>query len=355
MLIPAAISLIISTIVLNLGLLANGVFSSPDYGAKPAAAGKILGAIETGGAEKIFIDQGNNFNKAVVRAIEEAKTLPLLELWQLPGLNQPLGKLPENKEKEPAVGLAEFDLPAANGVILDCQADDLFFAKRPDRAWPIASITKLITAYVFLDYNPGWETGYTVKAADRREGGKIYLFSGDKAKVKDLFYFSLVGSENTATAALVASTGLSEAEFVQKMNDKMKQLGFKNTRLVDPVGLKDGNISTAREIARFAKIALADPDISQASLTKKYEFTTEQGRKKVIANTNELLGSFPESGVSILGGKTGHVNSSGYCLVSQFKDQTGQSIVTVILGADNETSRFSLTKKLVDLYYGNKP
>ncbi len=170
-----------------------------------------------------------------------------------------------------------------------------------------------------------------------------------------MFYFSLVGSDNTATAALVNSTGLSEQEFVAKMNGKVKDLGLKNTRLVDPVGLGDANISTAREVAYFARIALANPDISRASLTKNYEFTTEQGRRKTIATTNELLNSFSEQGIENLGGKTGHVNSAGYCLVNRFKNNENKEIITVVLGATSESSRFSLTKKLVDLYYSAKP
>lgn len=354
MLIPAAISLIISTIFLNLSFLVNGAFLAPNQGGE-AGAGKVLGVIEYRSAEKIFVEQSDNLNKAVVKVIEEARALPIPQLWQVSGLSQPLGQLPKNKEKELTAEAANFDLSAENGVILDCQADDLFFAKRPDRAWPIASITKLITAYVFLDYNPGWETSYKITAEDKREGGKIYLFTGDRVKVKDLFYFSLVGSDNTATMALVSSSGLSEQEFVQKMNDKMKELGFKNTRLVDPVGLKDGNISTAREVAQFAKIALVDPEISRASLTKKYEFTTEQGKKKSVDSTDQLLNTFPENGINILGGKTGFINSSGYGLVSRFKNIEGREIIIVVLGADSESSRFSLTKKLVDLYYGAKP
>ena len=90
-------------------------------------------------------------------------------------------------------------------------------------------------------------------------------------------------------------------------------------------------------------------------MTKKYEFKTEQGRKKIIVSTNELLDDYPKDGISILGGKTGYLDSSGYCLVSQFKNYEGRTIVTVVLGADSDSSRFSLTRKLVDLYYQAQP
>lgn len=353
MLIPVAISLLISTIFLNFGLALNGSFFSPER-IESAKAGVVLGALEHEPASRLTVGQGGNFSKAIVKVIEEAKTLPRPRLFQPPQLDRPTRQFPKDQRNKPELVMADFDFSAQTGVIFDYD-DSLFFAKHPDRAWPIASITKLFTAFTFLDYNPGWETSYEIKPEDKREGGKIYLFTGDKVTVKDLFYFSLVGSDNTATAALVRATGLSEAEFVEKMNAKIKELGLKNTWLVDPAGLKDRNISTAREVALFAKLALAKEEISRATLAKTYEFRTEQGRKKTIANTNELLASFPSEGISLLGGKTGYVDSSGYCLVSQFKNYEGRVIITVILGADNDSGRFSLTRKLVDLYYKNKP
>jgi len=356
MLIPITISLLISTIFLNIGLALNGsFFLSEKIGS--AKTGAVLGAAESAEsqeAKRIIINQNNNLSRAVAGVLEEAKNLPRPRLLQLPQLDQPLRRVSTDQAEKPKLLDPDYDLPAQNGVILDYD-DSLFFAKRPDQSRPIASITKLFTAYTFLDYNPGWEASYEIRPEDKREGGKIYLFTGDRVKVKDLFYFSLVGSDNTATAALVQSTGLSEEEFVKKMNAKVNELGLKNTRLVDPVGLKDGNISTAREVALFTKIALAKEEISRASVTKVYEFKTEQGRKKIITSTNELLNSFPAEGISLLGGKTGHVNSSGYCLAGQFKNYDGQAIVTVILGAESDRDRFSLTKKLVDLYYKNRP
>ncbi|MFH1583130.1 MAG: serine hydrolase [Candidatus Falkowbacteria bacterium] len=355
MLIPVTISLLVSTIFLNFGLSLGGLFLAPKN-VNSTRAGLVLGVNEYQAAGKIEVLQGNNFDKAMVKVIEEVKSLPLPSLPQLPQFDMPMQELPQSRVKEAAAAeTVSFDLAAENGAILDSQSYNLFFSKRPDRTWPIASITKLFTAYTFLDYNPGWEAIYEIKAEDKREGGKIYLFTGDKVKVKDLFYFSLVGSDNTATAALVSSTGMTEEEFVVKINNKIKDFGLKNTRIVDVTGLKDANISTAREIAQFANVVLEVDEINRAVLTKKYEFTTEQGRKKAITSTDELLNSFSGEEISILGGKTGYINSSGYNLVGKFIGQDGRAIVTVVLGADSETSRFGLTKKLVDLYYDNKP
>ncbi len=339
MFIPAVVSLLVSTIFLNLGLVFGGRFLANEN-IIADKAGFVLGDSEYG-ADKIM-----------AKVAEEVKSIPLPQFPQFKELSS---GLPRSIEKESVFKIVNFDLAAENGAILDCRSHDLIFEKRPDRPWPIASITKLFTAYVFLDYNPGWDVIYEMKASDKREGGKIYLFTGDRVKIKDLFYSALVGSDNTAAAALVSSTGMSEEEFIGKVNEKIKNLGLKNTIIVDAAGLKDGNVSTAREIAIFANVALKSEEINQASLSKKYEFATEQGRKKVISSTNELLNIFPEQDISILGGKTGHINASGYCLVSKFRNSSGKDIVAVVLGANSEAGRFSETKKLVDLYYrGNQ-
>jgi len=321
MLMPVVLSLLFSIIFINFNSLTKNVSFTP-----PLKPDKI------------------------VQALKIIKT----KFYQLPRLDQPLGPVPRWSVKKQNQEI-DFEFSAQTGVILDGQDDSLFFAKRPDRPWPIASITKLFTAYVFLDYNPGWEKVYEIKAQDKRAGGKIYLFRGDRVTVKDLFYFSLVGSDNSATAALVRATGFSEEEFVKKANQKIKALGLKNTRIADTVGLQEGNFSTAREVALFAKIAFAQAEISGASLTKFYEFYTKQGRKKTIASTNELLSEFPAKGISLQGGKTGYLENSGYCLVSQYKDAQNKTIVVVVLGAPTDGERFSLTKKLTDFYYQAKP
>lgn len=258
-------------------------------------------------------------------------------------------KLPTSSSKEDKT--IDFNLLAASGAVLDCQESNIIFEKKSNEAKPIASITKLVTALVFLDNNPGWDKIYEIQPQDSREGGKENLFKGEKIRVKDLFYTSLVGSDNTATIALINSTGLTEQEFVIKMNEKINQYNLKRTYFKDPVGLDNNNISTAIEVANFSKIAFTNEEISQACSTKSYEFKTLQGRKKIINNTNELLDNFIGEGIDIIGGKTGYVEASGYCLVSKFRNKVGKEIISVILGAESDKERFSQTKELVNLVY----
>lgn len=295
-----------------------------------------------------FLNQANFVNVVYGKVLGDSKMMPVNHLE--PAENG----LPRNLNlpvKKPAVG--NLEISAASSAVIDCKSDAVLFGKQKDQIWPIASITKLAAALVFLEHNPGWDAIYQIKAGDKQEGGRIYLFTGEKVKVKDLFYFSLVGSDNTAAMALVRSTGLSDEEFINKMNEKARALGLKNTHFDDPVGLSAGNVSTAKEIAALARVAFADNDISAASLTKAYEFETLEGRKKKINNTDGLLDIFPQNGIKILGGKTGYIEASGYCFVGKFADHSGNEIISVVLGADSYNARFNQTKEMVEWVYEN--
>jgi len=98
---------------------------------------------------------------------------------------------------------------------------------------------------------------------------------------------------------------------------------------------------------------LKNKDISKATMTKNYKFTTKEGRKKNIPSTDDLLGSLPENGIKILGGKTGYLEKAGYCFVGKSTDKENNEILTVILGAKSDRDRFNQTEELTHWVYSN--
>jgi len=239
------------------------------------------------------------------------------------------------------------ELAAPRAAVLSADGRSFLYVKNGEEIQPIASITKLMTALVFLENNPGWDQIYKIVAADQVTGGRLNLFPGEEVTIKDLFYTSLVASDNGATAALVHATGLSEVEFVKKMNLKARQLGLDKTKFVDPIGLSDDNVSTAREVAKLARVALDQTAISAATQQSDYQFTTATGKIKKIESTDYLLFDVAPSSWQVLGGKTGYTDRAGYCFVGRFKDVTGRELISVILNSAGKNERFRESKSLI--------
>jgi len=271
--------------------------------------------------------------------------------------------LPENKDVEAPVAPPKAPVllnisprPETGeywGVVIDTATDAELWGRDPEEVRPVASLSKLATALVFLDNNPGWDEIYTLSESDRVEGGRIYLLTGEPVRLRDLFNLSLVASANTATMALAHSTGMSTEEFVAEMNAKALQLGLKNTRYGDPVGLSADNVSTAHDIALLLKAALAQKEIRETVAKKGVEFMTEDGSEKTAYTTDLLLNEMSGEGYNIIGGKTGYTKLAGYCFVGCFSDSAGHEVITVVLGADDPNARFEEAKKLTGWAYDN--
>lgn len=250
--------------------------------------------------------------------------------------------------------IKDFSLVASSGIAYDRKHDFYLFEQEADKQLPIASISKLMAALVFLDHNPGWNTVYIINADDKRDGNKLNFFAGEQVLVRDLFYSALVASDNSAIISLVRSTKLNEGEFVAMMNGKAKALKMANTHFVEPTGLSELNVSTARDVAKLMGEAMKDLDIRRAVLADKYELeiiNNKKNSRRVIRNTDSLLRSSDLS-VKIVGGKTGYLSKAGYCFAGNFiKDD--QEIITVVLGADSPEARFNETERLLDWIFKN--
>ena len=83
-------------------------------------------------------------------------------------------------------------ITAPNAIAIDAKSGKILYKKNPDEVRPIASITKLMTALVFLDHNPGWQKEAFTIPSDRRNGGIIYLNTGEILTTENLFKTALI-------------------------------------------------------------------------------------------------------------------------------------------------------------------
>lgn len=267
--------------------------------------------------------------------------------WLLPrAADRSLGPVRKEDSSEPPT------ITATAAAVFDVESKKVLYEKNPETMVPLASITKLMTALVVMDESPDFNEEYVMQPNDRREGGRIYFYNGDRITKGDLFNAMLVGSANTATIALVHSLGFTEEQFVYKMNEKAYALGLRKTSFADPVGLNPDNRSTAFEVLELTRVALAQPVIQEAVMQDSYTVTTKQGSRRTIASTDQLLSD--PADFSIAGGKTGYLREAGYCFTGGFSDANGnRPLITVVLGSETIDTRFSETTQLVDWVYTN--
>lgn len=241
--------------------------------------------------------------------------------------------------------IAEGSLQSRSAAVLDTATNAFVKTYNADEVTPIASLTKLMTAMVFLDTQPNWDRRIAYSNTDSRIGAKLLIRAGDTVTVRQLFHTMLIGSANNATMALVRSTGLGTSEFVRRMNVKARELGLADTAFVEPTGLDEHNVSTAREYAMLANAAFHYPAIRKTTITQVYTFTTGRGVYHRIKNSNTLL---KNASVNIRGGKTGYTEEAGFSVVllTQAKTESAPAYITVVLGHPNSWGRFVEAREL---------
>jgi D-alanyl-D-alanine endopeptidase (penicillin-binding protein 7) len=240
---------------------------------------------------------------------------------------------------------------ARSAIVLDPSTGQVLFEKNAERSVPIASLTKLMTALVFLEQKPDLSRSAEVTRTDIDGGGHTRLRRGEFVALRDLLHMSLMCSDNVATRVLVRESGVPPEDFLARMNKKANELGMPDTRFVEFTGLDVGDVSTAADVARLLRAAADNDLIRGISTTVHYDFRSDAYQHQVV-NTNRLLYN---RHMEIIGGKTGFINESGYCLATWIRAQ-GRDLIAVVLGAPTNATRFADVVRLVQrTISGNQP
>ncbi|GEM_PF-1743124 len=211
--------------------------------------------------------------------------------------------------------------------------------KNVDEVRPIASMTKLVTAYILLQHQPNWSQRYKMQKVDDILGSRYYVRPGETFTLEQYWRVALVGSANNAIKALIHGLGLKEAQVVIEMNNLVKDLGLTKTKFADVTGLSPANVSTAREYHSLLSLALARDKITETLQLKNVKLKI--GKKiRVVPNTNKLLGQ-----AYMVAGKTGYIEESGYNF-GALLSKDGLKYQLIILGAPTEAERVASTKNL---------
>ncbi len=239
---------------------------------------------------------------------------------------------------------------ARNALVIDPATDEVLFEKQSLQTVPIASLTKLMSAMVFLEQKPDLRRMAEVTREEIRGGGHTRLWNRERVALYDLLHMSLMNSDNVATRVLARESGLSPEAFAARMNGKAREMGLANTRFAEPTGLDERNVSTAVDVARLVRAAADHYLIREITTTPEYVFLGEYpGRRHTVArthqivNTNRLLRS---NRYEFSCSKTGFISESGYCVATWVRDR-GRDLIAVVLGAPTNATRFADVVRLV--------
>lgn len=244
---------------------------------------------------------------------------------------------------------------ATSGLLMEQSTGKIIFEKDKDKQVAVASMTKMVAQTIILEKieegKINWEDIVTVSEnASGMGGSQIYLTTGEKMSVKDLFKGISMASANDATVAMAEYISGTEEEFVKLMNKKVKELGLKNTTFKNSTGLdEEGHLSTAYDMAVIARNLLTHEKILDYSSVYEDYLRQDTENKFWLVNTNKLVRFYDGAD----GLKTGHTDAAKYCLAATAK-KDGMRLIAVVLGEESSKVRNSEAMALLDYGFNTK-
>ena len=244
---------------------------------------------------------------------------------------------------------------AISGVLMEESTGKIIFEKDKDKQVPVASMTKMVAQIIILDSIDAkkikWDDVVTIsKNAADMGGSQIYLSEAEKMTVRDLMKGISMASANDATVAMAEYISGSEEKFVKKMNEKVSDLGLKNTHFANSTGLdQDKHYSSAYDMAIIARELLRHEDILKFSSVYEDYLRVDTPNKFWLVNTNKLVRLY--NGADGL--KTGHTDNAGYCLAATAV-RNKMRLIGIVLGEENAKVRNSEAMELLDYGFNTK-
>lgn len=218
----------------------------------------------------------------------------------------------------------------------------------------IASLTKLMSSYVFLKNTPSLENcniQITEEDRDTLKNTRSHLPKNQDINCNKILEATLALSDNYAASSLSRNVpNFSRAEFVKKMNEQAKKWNMSNTYFADPSGLNPQNRSTANDLTKFLSqiVATKEFKIMDGFSTSKSFLLPTAGKPRFFSNTNRLI---REETFDAVLSKTGYISESGYNLMFMPKNcANNKQLALVIMGERTSYNRSSLAKKLLNKY-----
>lgn len=246
---------------------------------------------------------------------------------------------------------APLELTAKSALLMEASTGTILYEKDSHNALPPASVTKIMTLLLVMEALDSGQ--YTLDdmvsvspLAASMGGSQVFLEENEQLSVHEMIKAVAVASGNDAAVALAEFTAGSHEGFVNKMNERAKQLGMNDTHFVNCNGLDiDGHVTSAHDIALMSRELMKHPKI--------FEYTTiwmdslRDGSFGLV-NTNKLVRFYQGA----TGLKTGSTSVAGFCISATAK-RDGMDLIAVVMGSPTSKERFADATKMLDYGFAN--
>lgn len=243
----------------------------------------------------------------------------------------------------PATAGGQPRLDARAWALIEARSGEVLAARAASERLPVASATKLMTAYVALRRLPLRERVRAAPYAASPAESLLGLRDGERVSVRDLLYGLILRSGNDAAHALAVAAAGSRERFVRLMNRAAAALGLADTRFSNPIGLDEaGNHSSALDLTRLGRLLLRIPAFARIAASRSAVLRSLRPPRRVVTRNDLLRRVRWVNGI-----KTGYTLGAGYVLVGA-AERKGVQLVSTVLGAPSEAARDTETARLLD-------
>ncbi len=247
----------------------------------------------------------------------------------------------------PAGTSLPFPLHEPDAVLAIYGQPQLLYAKNITQQGPIASTTKLMTAYLVAESLPMNQVVVISPSAAATGGSDMRMYPGERFTVRQLLTGMLMVSANDAAVALAQAVSGHTAAFVALMNRTAQSLGLHHTHYADPDGISPGSSSSAGDLLRLAELDLQIPVLRQIMRTK----TASLPNNPIVININGILWRDP----TVIGLKTGWTSQAACTLVFAAQRTVNGypvTLVGVLLHAQLFATEYADAESLLNWGYG---
>lgn len=255
----------------------------------------------------------------------------------------------QDKNTDP---FSDLEIEARYAIVKDLNTGEIIFQKGGDEPWPLASLTKIMTAVVSEETFEKDSEQIKISWNAINQEGNSFLSLGEIFAFKNLANLTLVASSNDGAAAIAETIQgqKPESTFTDKMNSLAKEAGMEDTYFLNETGLdidpeNAGAMGTAKDVANLLEYSISKyPQIFEATRESEYTTYSKNGILHQATNTNAVVSELP----NLLASKTGYTDLAGGNLAVVVDPGLNRPIAIVVLGS-SINGRFSDTLKIANL------